>query len=103
MAKRISKDKTTTEWKLFEFENVPFKVPPALGNASHEYLTGNTKISFDGPELIEEEFGELIVKPKEGTCSTPFNFSIDFSTSKPGNVPVTLQVSLDEAADDADW
>ena len=95
VAERRSKDKTTTEWKLFVFENVPFKVLPALGNASYEFLTGkNTKSSFDGPELIIEEFGALIVTPENGTNYTQFNFSIDFTTSKPRNV--TLWARYDE-------
>ncbi|NQE54382.1 hypothetical protein C5S29_12390 [ANME-1 cluster archaeon GoMg3.2] len=98
VAERKSKDKTTTEWKLFEFENVPFKVLPALGIASYEFLTGkNTKVSFDGPELIEEEFGELSVDPEEGTNYTPFNFSAEYKTSKPE------YVTLWAKCDDGNW
>jgi hypothetical protein len=52
---------------------------------------------YTGPELIEEEFGALIVAPENGTNHTPFNFSIAFNTSKPQNV--TLWASYDEG----DW
>jgi hypothetical protein len=98
VAEGISKDKTTAEWKLFEFENVPFKAPPASGIARYEFITGkNTKVSFDGPELILEDFGALIAAPENGTNSTPFNFSIDFSTSKPRNVTLWARY------DDGEW
>jgi hypothetical protein len=49
---------------------------------------------YTGPELIIEDFGALIVTPEKGTNYTPFNFSIDFSTSKPRNV--TLWARYDE-------
>jgi hypothetical protein len=95
---RRSKDKTTAEWELFEFENVPFKVPPASGIATYEFLTGNdTKMSFDGPELIAEEFGELSVSPKEGTNNILFNFSVDYKTSNPD------YVTLWAKCDDGNW
>jgi len=98
VAERRSKDKTTAEWKLFEFENVPFKVPPASGIATYEFLTGkDTKMSFDGPELIEEEFGELSVSPKEGTNNNVFNFSVDYKTSNPD------YVTLWAKCDDGEW
>ncbi|MGB3458857.1 MAG: hypothetical protein WBB08_06090 [Halobacteriota archaeon] len=98
VAERKSKDRTTTEWKQIVFENVSFKVPPALGNASHEYLTGkDTKISFDGPEIIEEEFGELFVSPEEGTNYTTFDFSVEYKTSKPE------YVTLWAKCDDGNW
>jgi hypothetical protein len=95
VAERRSKDKTTAEWELFEFENVPFNVSPASGIATYEFLTGtDTKMSFDGPELIEEEFGKLVVDPKEGTNYTVFNFSVEYKTSKPEYV--TLWAKCDE-------
>ena len=50
--------------------------------------------NYTGPEIIEEEFGELIVTPEKGTNYTPFNFSVDFTTSKPRNV--TLWARYDE-------
>jgi hypothetical protein len=97
VAERKSKDITTTEWKQFVFENVSFKVLPALGNASYVFLTGkDTEISFDGPELIIEDFGALIVSPEKGTNYTPFNFSVDFTTSKPRNVTLWARYDEDE-------
>ena len=50
--------------------------------------------NYTGPELIEENFGALNVIPEKGTNYTPFNFSIDFTTSKPRNV--TLWARYDE-------
>ena len=98
VAERISNDKTTAEWKQFEFENVPFEDPPAVGIATYEFLTGkNTKSSFDGPELIEEEFGGLSVSPQEGTNNIPFNFSVDYKTSNPD------YVTLWAKCDHKDW
>jgi hypothetical protein len=52
---------------------------------------------YPGPEIIIEEFGALIVTPKEGTNYTPFNFSVDFTTSKPRNVALLARY------DEGEW
>ena len=100
ISEKIHENKTTTDWKLFKFENIMFtKVPPAsLGVAHYVFLTGKeTKISFNGPEIIEEKFGKLFVDPKEGTNYTLFNFSIELNTSKPRNVTLWAK------CDDGEW
>ena len=67
------------------------------GNAEYKFrfIQGDVPSEiYPGPELIIEEFGALIVDREEGTNYTPFNFSIDFTTSKPRNV--TLWARYDE-------
>ncbi len=67
------------------------------GNAEYKFrfIQGDVPSEiYTGPEIIIEEFGALNVDPKEGTNYTPFNFSVDFTTSKPRNV--TLWARYDE-------
>ena len=81
-----------------------------LGSMRYKFKFWGTGVKFGGgsgifssPELVEEKFSNFSVNPDEGNYTTCFNFTANLISSKPGNVPVTLQVSLDEAADDAYW
>jgi hypothetical protein len=69
------------------------------GNAEYMFKFESGHVlskNYTGPELIIEEFGALIVTPKEGTNYTPFNFSVDFTTSKPRNVTLWARYDEDE-------
>jgi hypothetical protein len=78
-----------------------------LGNITYWFKFESSKDTysekFAGPLLTEEKFSDFSVNPDEGNYTTCFNFTANLISRKLGNVPVTLQVSLDEAADDADW
>jgi hypothetical protein len=80
-----------------------------LGNITYRFEftsdTGKTAPSkeYTGPLLIEEKISNFAVTPDEGNYTTCFNFTANFSSSKEGNVSVTLQVSLNDEVDDDEW
>ena len=103
-------------WQPISFNRIHVwhLVDEELGLAHYQFkfyegddCRGESEI-FPGPELIEEQFTtDLLVDPEKGTNTTWFNFNTNakwlFDTNVTKDVPITLQVSPDREADDADW